>query len=378
MTWDPQRPSGRPTPPSIDEIIRRLKEAFRSRQETPKGPFWIIPIVVLALLAGMNSYYIVNPQETAVVTRFGKFVRTSDAGFHLKLPFGIEKVRKVVTGRVLQREYGYRTVQAGIRSRFAEKGYEEEARMLSGDLNVVDVQWTVQYKISDPVKYLFEVKDVESTLDDISESVMRRMVGNRYADEVLTVGRAEIAELVRKEIQAIMDHYETGLKIVTVKLQNVNPPDPVKAAFNEVNEARQEKERMINEAQQIYNEQIPKAKGEAQQMITEAEGYALERVNRAQGDTQRFLKILTEYEKAPEITRKRMYLEAFEQFLKNIKSVVVFDENQNNVINLLDIGKVVSSEIGSGKDLFSGKNKSQQKTRILIPMDDKKTKMRKP
>ncbi len=348
MTWDPQRPPGRPAPPSIDEFIRRLKEGFRGRQPASKGPFWIIPVVVLLLLAAMNSYYIVNPQETAVVTRFGRFVRTSDAGFHLKLPFGIERVKKVVTGRVLQREYGYRTVQAGVRSRFAERGYEEEARMLSGDLNVVDVQWTVQYKISDPVQYLFKVKDVESTLDDISESVMRRMVGNRYADEVLTVGRAEIAELVRKEIQTIMDHYETGLKIVTVKLQNVNPPDPVKAAFNEVNEARQEKERMINEAQQIYNEQIPKAKGQAQQMITEAEGYALERVNRAQGDTQRFLKILAEYEKAPEITRKRMYLESFEQFLRNIKGVVVFDENQGNIVNFLDIGRMAGFRGGKG------------------------------
>ncbi|HDL89507.1 MAG TPA: FtsH protease activity modulator HflK [Thermodesulforhabdus norvegica] len=351
MTWEPQRPQ-RQVQLGIEEFFRKVSEAFKSRRPASRGPFWIVPVVVLLILAGLNSYYIVNPQETAVVTRFGRFVRTADAGFHLKWPFGIERVQKVVTGRILQREYGYRTIRAGVRSRFAEKGFEEEARMLSGDLNVVDVQWTVQYKIADPVKYLFRVRDVESTLDDISESVMRRMVGNRYADEVLTVGRAEIAELVRKELQAIMDHYETGLQIVTVKLQNVNPPDPVKAAFNEVNEARQEKERMINEAQEMYNQQIPRARGQAQQMITEAEGYALERVNRAQGDTQRFLRILAEYQKAPDITKKRMYLEAFEQFLRNIKGVVVLDENQTgNVLNFLDIGKVMKVE--KVKDLQS-------------------------
>jgi membrane protease subunit HflK len=260
-------------------------------------------------------------------------------GLHFKIPFGVEQVQKVVTGRVLQREYGYRTIEAGVRSRFTEKGYEEEARMLSGDLNVVDVQWTIQYKIADPEKYLFKVRDVEGTLDDISESVMRRMVGNRYADEVLTIGRAEIAEMARKEIQEIMDHYETGIQIVSVKLQNVNPPEPVKAAFNEVNEARQEKERMINEAQRLYNENIPKARGEARQIITEAEGYATERVNRARGEAERFLEILAAYQKYPDITRKRMYLESFEHFMNSTKGIVILDEAQKSFLPLMDFSK---------------------------------------
>jgi membrane protease subunit HflK len=191
MMWEQKRPSKPGVPPEFEELIQRLKLLFGNRG----APIWIIVIFVVGVIVIINSYYTVNPQETAVVLRFGKFNRVSMPGLHFKIPFGIEQVQKVVTGRVLQREYGYRTIEAGVRSRFTEKGYEEEARMLSGDLNVVDVQWTIQYKIADPVKYLFKVRDVEGTLDDISESVMRRMVGNRYADEVLTVGRAEIAKI---------------------------------------------------------------------------------------------------------------------------------------------------------------------------------------
>lgn len=356
MVWDPQkRPDGRGTQPDLQEILRQIKDSFRGRKPT-KGPFWLLPVIILAVLIGINSYFTVNPQETAVILRFGKFVRNTEAGLHFKMPFGIEQVYKVPTGRVIQREYGYRTIEAGIGSKISEKGYEEEAVMLSGDLNVVDVQWTIQYKISDPVKYLFKLVNVESTLDDISESVMRRMVGNRYADEVLTVGRADIAEMARKEIQIIMDHYETGLRIITVKLQNVNPPDPVKGAFNEVNEARQEKERTINEAQRIYNERIPKARGQAQQMITEAEGYALERVNKAKGETERFMEILSEYQKASAVTRKRMYLEAFENFINSVKGVLVFDENQENTLNILDIGKTLLSSSPQGVLEHSGQS----------------------
>ncbi|MEJ5300427.1 MAG: FtsH protease activity modulator HflK [Thermodesulforhabdaceae bacterium] len=335
MVWEPRRPSKPGVPPEFEELFQRLRNLFGYR----RSPIWVGIIVFAVIIVALNSYYIVNPQETAVVLRFGKFIRTADPGLHFKIPFGIEQVQKVVTGRVLQREYGYRTVEAGVRSRFTEKGYEEEARMLSGDLNVVDVQWTVQYKIADPVKYLFRVRDVEGTLDDISESVMRRMVGNRYADEVLTIGRAGIAENARKEIQAIMDHYETGIHIVSVKLQNVNPPEPVRAAFNEVNEARQEKERMINEAQKLYNENIPKARGEARQIITEAEGYATERVNRARGEADRFSEIFTAYQKAPDITRKRMYLESFEHLMNSAKSVFILDETQKNILPFLDLSR---------------------------------------
>jgi len=311
-------------------------------------PFVFLGLLILALLAGLNSYYTVEPQETAVVKRFGEFSHTNTAGLHFKIPLGVDQVHKVVTGRVLQREYGYRTLQADTRNRMAARGYEDESIMLSGDLNVVDFQWTVQYKIEDPVDYLFKVHDVEGTLDDISESVIRRIVGNRYADEILTVGRASIAERAREEIQSIMDQYQAGLRIVTVQLQNVNPPDPVKGAFNEVNESQQEKERMINEAQEVYNQRIPRAQGEARQTIAQAEGYATERVNRAQGEVQLFRQILEAYEQSPDVTRRRMYIEAFESLSKNFEHLYVIDSNQNNILPHLDLGRAMGGGLGSG------------------------------
>lgn len=341
MDWDrpPNRGPGPANIQDIEEIIRRIKSRYDWSQ-FPKGSVWWVVVIAAVVLIAFNSYYTVAPEETAVVQRFGRFVRTADAGLHFKVPFGVETVRKVVTGRVLQREYGYRTVEPGVRTRFTEKGYEEEARMLSGDLNVIDLQWTVQYKVRNPTDYLFQVEDVDGTLDDISESVMRRIVGNRYVDEVLTVGRASVADMAAVEIQEIMDHYRTGLQIIMVKLQNANPPDPVKQAFNEVNEAQQERERMINEAQQVYNQKIPRAKGEARQKITQAEGYALERVNRAEGEVARFSDILAEYQKSPEVTRSRMYLEALSEFSGKIDRLIVIDESQKNLLPLLDLGKM--------------------------------------
>ncbi len=340
MVWDkpPRKELGPGSRQELEEIFRHLKSRY-AFSRLPRGLIWWAGGALLVLIVVLSSYYTVEPQETAVVQRFGRFVRTAGAGLHFKMPFGIEQVRKVVTGRVLQREYGYRTIEPGIRSRFAEKAYEEESRMLSGDLNVVDLQWTVQYKVQNPTDYLFRVKDVEGTLDDISESVMRRIVGNRYVDEVLTVGRASVAAMAQREMQEILDQYQTGLHIVMVKLQNANPPGPVKAAFNEVNEAQQEKERMINEAQQAYNEKIPRAKGEARQRITQAQGYALERVNRARGDVARFADILAEYQKAPAVTRSRMYLESFSEFAKHAKRFIVLDGSQKSILPLFDLNQ---------------------------------------
>lgn len=344
MDWEkmPRRNQGPGNLQDLEDILRRVKNSAKF-PSFGKAPFGIILLVVIAGALALTSYYTVEPQETAVILRLGQFVGTSDAGLHFKIPFGIDSVVKVTTGRVLPREYGYRTVVPGVRSKFAEKGYEEEAVMLSGDLNVVDVQWTLQYKIQDPAAYLFRVQDVEASLDDISESVVRRIVGNRYSDDVLTVGRASIAEEARKEIQEIMDSYQTGLRIVTVQLRNSNPPEPVKAAFNEVNEAQQEKERMINEAEQAYNEKVSKAAGQARQTITQAEGYALERVNRSEGETKRFLDILAEYQKAPEVTRRRMYIEAMGELIGRVDSVYVMDENSKNILPLFDLNKPLNT-----------------------------------
>jgi modulator of FtsH protease HflK len=344
MDWErpPHRGQGPGGMPELEEFIRQLKLRYKI-PSLPKGPFWLLGLLFALVLVALNSFYTVQPQETAVVQRFGAFIITASPGWHLKLPFGIDTVTKVATGRALQREYGYRTVRADIKSQFSEKGYEEQSAMLSGDLNVVNLHWAVQYMIENPVDYLFQVKQVEDTLDDITESVMRRIVGNRYADEVLTIGRAAVAQLAQEEMQTILNSYKTGLKIITVKLQNVNPPDPVKAAFNEVNEARQEKERMINEAQQAYNQKIPKAMGEARQVVTQAEGYALERVNRSQGDASRFSEILQAYTKAPDVTRRRMYLESFGTFLERVDRLIVIDEQQKNLLPFLDVGRASQS-----------------------------------
>ena len=343
MAWE--RPPGRRAPESggppqdIEQVLRWLAERFKSSPSSSPRLILLIVAVVALIIVGYLSYYTVEPEETAVLQRFGQYIGTAGAGLHFKIPFGIDSVSKVVTGRVLQREYGYRTLEPGVRSQFTEKGFEAESIMLSGDLNVVNVQWTVQYMIKDPVQYLFKLKGVEATLDDISESVMRRIVGNHYSDEVLTVGRALIASQCRTEIQEIMDAYTTGLQIVAVKLQGVNPPDPVKPAFNEVNEARQEKERMINEAEQAYNEKIPKAVGQAKQTVSQAEGYALERVNRSGGEAKRFLDILAEYQKAPDVTRRRMYLDSFENLMGQAGQFYVVDEAQKNILPLLDLNK---------------------------------------
>ncbi len=344
MAWE--RPPGRRAPErggppqNLEEVLRWIAERFRFSSSSSHRLILMIVAFVALIVVGLGSYYTVEPQETAVVQRFGKYIETAAGGLHFKIPFGIDSVTKVVTGRVLQREYGYRTMEPGIRSQFQKKGYENESLMLSGDLNVVDVLWTVQYMIKDPVQYLFKMSGVEATLDDMSESVMRRIVGNHYFDDVLTVGRASIAEKCRKEIQEIMDRYQVGIQIVAVKLQDVNPPDPVKPAFNEVNEAKQQKERTINEAQEAYNQKIPRASGEAKQTVTQAEGYATERVNKAQGEAKRFLDILAEYQKAQDVTRRRMYLDSFAALMSKAGHVYVIDQDQKNILPLLDLNKL--------------------------------------
>ena len=344
MNWErppERRAPGRGGPPmDFEDVLRRLSEHFKM---SPRSCLrWIFTIVGLALLVlvVLNSYYTVQPQQTAVIQRFGKFIGTAGSGLHFKIPFGIDTVTKVVTGRVLQREYGYRTTRAGIRSRFQETGYENESLMLSGDLDVVDVHWTVQYMIRNPVKYLFDVKGVTATLDDISQAVMRQIVGNHYADDVLTTGRATIANECQKQIQHIMDTYGTGLQIVAVKLQDVNPPGPVQPAFNEVNEAKQDKARTINEAEQIYNEKIPEAVGQAKETVAKAQAYATAQVNRAEGKAQRFLDILAQYQKAPAITRSRMYLNSFGGIMERAGHLYVVDSTQKNILPLLNLGKL--------------------------------------
>jgi membrane protease subunit HflK len=291
----------------------------------------IIAALVIVILA-WSSWYTVQPEETAVVQRFGEFVRTTGPGLHFKFPFGIEKVRLVPTARVLKEEFGFRTLSAGRRTVYSREDLSNESLMLTGDLNVVDVQWIVQYRIEDPVKFLFKVREQRDTLRDVAEAVMRRVVGNRLGSDVLTVGRVAVSSKVKEEMQKILSDYETGIRLVTVELQDVTPPDPVKPAFNEVNEARQDLERMVNQAQEQANKLIPKARGEAKQSIAEAEGYATERVNNAQGEAARFSSVLAEYRRVPDVTRRRLYLEAVSGVLSEAKGVYIVDSQQRGVI----------------------------------------------
>jgi membrane protease subunit HflK len=298
----------------------------------PKGFLTFGIIVFLAIWALWTMFYTVQPEERAVVKRFGQVIGITDPGLHFKLPFGIDAVQTVATERVLKQEFGFRTAGDfsgwGDKTSYSDRDFPDESLMLSGDLNIIDVEWVVQYRISEPIKYLYSMREPERTLRDISESVMRRVVGNRVGSEVLTTARVQISSNARDEIQNAMDRYDNGIYVITVELQDVVPPARVQPAFNEVNEARQERERMINEATKQANQAIPRAEGEANRQIAQAEGYAIERVNRAQGETARFSAVLAEYRIAPEVTRSRMYLEALHSVLPQVGSVLVVQDGQ--------------------------------------------------
>jgi membrane protease subunit HflK len=298
----------------------------------------IVYIVILVVLIA-SGLYSVGADEVGVIQRFGKFVRSTEPGLHLKIPLGIETVKKVKVKKVFKQEFGFRTLKADVRTQYSSKKYLEESLMLTGDLNVAEVEWIVQYKVRNPYNFLFKIRDPEETLRAMSEAVVRRVVGDRAVTEVLTVGRIEIAEEVEVGLQELLDGFESGLQIVTVKLQDVNPPEPVKPAFNEVNRAKQDKEKMINEAWEDYNKRIPKAKGEAEQMIAEAEGYALKRVNRSEGDVALFNQVFREYRNAPDVTRRRLYLETMSEILPKMRELIIVDENQKAILPHLDVGK---------------------------------------
>lgn len=283
-----------------------------------------------------SSIFQVGTEEVGVITRFGKFTRTAEPGLNFKVPFS-DRVYKVAVERQQKQEFGFRTTKAGVNSEYTRSGTTNESLMLTGDLNLADVEWVVQYRISDPYNYLFKVRNAESTLRDISEAAMRQIVGDRTVNEVLTVGRTEIGGKLEELIQEVCSSYSMGVKVEQVVLQDVNPPDPVKAAFNAVNEAQQEKETLINQAKSEYNKVIPKASGQAQETIQKAEGYATERVNYAKGEVARFNDLYDEYVKAPEVTKRRLYLETMADIMPRLGNVIITDEGGNNVLPLLQM-----------------------------------------
>lgn len=293
--------------------------------------------LILGLVFLSTSIYTVGPEQLGVVMRFGKYVRSADPGLNFKLPFNVETVTKVPVQRQLKEEFGFRTTEAGIRTEYSAEDFTAESQMLTGDLNAAEVEWVVQYRVVDPYKFLFRVRNINETLRATSEAVMRRVVGDRTVNEVLTVGRQEVADLAQLELQALCDQYETGLKVEQVVLQDVNPPDQVKPSFNEVNQAQQEKEKLINQAQSEYNRVIPRAQGEAQKTIQEAEGYLLDRVNRASGDSARFVTLYAAYRQAPEVTRKRIYLETMSEVLAKVPRKIIVDDNLKGILPLLNL-----------------------------------------
>ncbi|MDD5282267.1 MAG: FtsH protease activity modulator HflK [Candidatus Omnitrophica bacterium] len=321
--------------PNPNDIIDAGKKKF--------GDFLkFLPLVIVGffILAGLRGViYSIGPDEVGVIQRFGKYIALSSPGLHAKIPFGIDKVMPIKVEKVFKEEFGFKTIEPGRRTTYSARKYEDESLMLTGDLNILDVRWIVQFKIKDPVKLLFATRHPEDNIHDISEVVMRRFVGDYSVDEVLTTKREEIDDLAQQEIQRILDNYNVGVHIVTVKLLDVNPPEAVKSAFNEVNEAKQEKEKMINQAWEAYNKVIPKAKGTAEKTIRESEGYAMDKINRARGESARFLATLEEYKKAPDITKKRLYLETLTQVFPNAKEKYIIDSQQKSILPLLDINK---------------------------------------
>ncbi len=318
----------------------------------PKFPFQgkgglirgvVIGVVVLAALA--STYYQVNADSVAVVQRFGRFVRTTEPGPHVKIPL-VETVTYVPVQRQLKAEFGFRTTTAGIQSQFEQNPETTaESQMLTGDLNVAVVEWIVQYKVRDPYKYLFKVRNLDNprgptTFRDMNEAVMREVVGDHSVNEVLTVGREKIQVDTKLRLQQLCDRYETGIEVLQIVLQDVNPPNPVKPAFNEVNQAIQEKERAINDAWAEYNQAVPNARGEAERVIRAAEGYALERINNAKGDVARFVNIYDEYRKAPDVTRKRLYLETLGDILPKTGRKVIIDDKNRGLLPLMNLDAI--------------------------------------
>ena len=323
---------------SSDPYARYLREfeVWRRRAlQSGGGLRWIaVGLVVLVML--VSTLYQIQPEEVGVVVRLGKYVRTTEPGLRVKIPF-LEQVYKIPVQRQLKEEFGFRTTDADVRSTFGNANFNAEAMMLTGDLNVAVVEWIVQYRIADPYLYLFKVRNVPGTFRAMTEAVMRQVVGDRTVTEVLTIGRQEIETRAEDVLRELTQQYEMGLTIEQVVLQDVNPPDPVKPSWDEVNQAQQQRDRMINEAQAEYNKVIPRAAGEAQQAVLEAEGYSLDRVNRAEGESARFQSVQEAYQRSPNVTRRRLHLETMGRVMPRMGSKLFLDPEAGGVVPLLSL-----------------------------------------
>ncbi len=337
MSWDwdrlkdQQQKSGGGVPPNVDELFKKLKNF-----KLPGGP--IIIVIALVVAAAYSSIFTVKQDEVGIVQLFGRYVRSAQPGLNFKMPLGIERVTKVNVKGIRTDEFGFSSEGQSARARYSGGEAESVSLMLTGDLNVAVVPWIVQYRVKDPYNYLFKVRDVRRLLVDMSEAAMRLVVGDRSINEVINK-RGEIAIAAREMLQQEIDLAESGLHIVTIEMKKTNVPGPVQPSFNEVNQSVQEKEQMIYQAREDYNKAIPTARGEAERTIRTAEGYAVDRVNRAKGDASRFTALFTEYVKAKDVTKRRLYLETLSEVWPNIGDKFIVDSNQKNLLPLLNLGQ---------------------------------------
>lgn len=364
MPMNEQPPWGKkkkpnPTEDFLAQLIQTIRDFFEKRDSRPQGEgqgapeprkeplakgggmFFGLLAAALALQVVFAAFYTIAPGEVGVILRLGQYHRTTHPGLHFKVPY-LEELIKVNVEVVRKEEFGFRSRGPGASSTFDRKGYDVESLMLTGDKNVIEMAWIVQYKVSDPVNFLFKVHDVPQSVRDASEMVIRRLVGNMDFDYVLG-NRDTLAAEARKELQGELDNLEAGITVFTIQLQDINPPEPVRPAFNEVNEADQDMMRLVNEAEKVYNEVIPKARGSAKQIVEEARGYAVERVNRARGEAARFQAILKEYRGAERVTRQRMFLETMEDILPKVEHLYVMEGAQHPALPLINL-----SQRGSG------------------------------
>ena len=295
----------------------------------------LIPLIIIVILA-FNAFYTVDANENGVVLRLGKYSHTTMPGLHFKIPV-IDKVYTIKVDYQYKMEFGFRTLKAGVRTEYSKRNYNTESWMLTGDLNIAEVHWIVQFKIKDAANYLFNVRDVENTIKDVSEATLRLMIGDRSFTEVLQVERRNIADAAKIHMQEILDKYQAGISIKMVQLQGVLPPDPVADSFNEVIRAEQEEETLVNEANQAFNKEIYRAEGEAKKLINEAKGFAIERINTAEGDATAFKLLLKEYNKAPQITRDRYFIETMNIVLGNAPNIVIVDTRLENFLPMMNL-----------------------------------------
>ncbi|NLZ16868.1 MAG: FtsH protease activity modulator HflK [Desulfobulbaceae bacterium] len=306
------------------------------------GMFFSLIVAALAIQVLFASFFTIAPGEVGIILRFGQYNRTTNPGLQFKVPY-IEQLIKVDVETVRKEEFGFRSRGSATTSNIDRQGYDMESLMLTGDKNVIEMAWIVQYRVSDPVNFLFKVRDVPQAVRDASEMVVRRLVGNMDFDYVLG-NRDTLAANARKELQAELNNLEAGVEVFTIQLQDINPPDPVRPAFNEVNEADQDMKRLVNEAEKTYNEVIPKARGSAKQIIEEARGYAIERVNRAQGEVARYLAILNEYKGSEQVTRQRLFLETMEETLPKVGHLYIMEGSQHPALPLINLSQRRTAE----------------------------------